>query len=64
MNFRIPRFWGRLKNELVHHHRYSSRIEAEASIREDIEIFITASGVTRALVMCHRLYLHKISADR
>jgi transposase InsO family protein len=32
-------FWGSLKNELVYHRRYSSRIEAEASIREYIEIF-------------------------
>lgn len=28
-----------LKNELVHHHRYATRSEAEASIREYIEIF-------------------------
>ena len=32
-------FWGSLKNELEHHHRYGSRFEAEASIREYIEIF-------------------------
>lgn len=32
-------FWGSLKNELVHHHRYATRAEAEASIREYIEIF-------------------------
>lgn len=31
--------WGSLKNELVHHRRYESRAEAEASIREYIEIF-------------------------
>ncbi len=28
-----------LKNELVHHQRYGSRLEAEASIQEYIEIF-------------------------
>ncbi len=28
-----------LKNELVHHRRYETRAEAEASIREYIEIF-------------------------
>lgn len=32
-------FWGSLKNELVHHQRYGSRLEADASIREYIEIF-------------------------
>ena len=38
-NAPMESFWGSLKNELVHHHRYGSRIEAEASIREYIEIF-------------------------
>lgn len=32
-------FWGSLKNELVHHRRYATRAEAEASIREYIEVF-------------------------
>ena len=32
-------FWGSLKNELVHHCRYATRAEAQASIREYIEIF-------------------------
>lgn len=31
--------WGSLKNELVHHCRYTTRAEAEASVREYIEIF-------------------------
>ncbi|TCU81239.1 integrase-like protein [Iodobacter fluviatilis] len=38
-NAPMESFWGSLKNELVHHHRYGSRFEAEASIREYIEIF-------------------------
>lgn len=38
-NAPMESFWGSLKNELVHHHRYISRAEAEASIREYIEIF-------------------------
>ena len=38
-NAPMESFWGSLKNELVHHHRYGSRLEAEASIREYIEIF-------------------------
>jgi putative transposase len=38
-NAPIESFWGSLKNELVHHCRYATRSEAEASIREYIEIF-------------------------
>jgi transposase InsO family protein len=38
-NAPMESFWGSLKNELVHHKRYASRSEAEASIREYIEIF-------------------------
>ncbi len=32
-------FWGSLKNERVHQRRYETRAEAEASIREYLEIF-------------------------
>jgi transposase InsO family protein len=38
-NAPMESFWGSLKNELVNHCRYATRIEAEASIREYIEIF-------------------------
>jgi len=38
-NAPMESFWGSLKNELVHHCRYVTRAEAEASIREYIEIF-------------------------
>jgi transposase InsO family protein len=38
-NAPMESFWGSLKNELVHHGRYATRAEAEASIREFIEIF-------------------------
>lgn len=38
-NAPMESFWGSLKNELVHHYRYATRAEAEASIREYIEIF-------------------------
>jgi putative transposase len=38
-NAPMESFWGSLKNELVHHRRDSTRAEAEASIREYIEIF-------------------------
>ncbi len=38
-NAPMESFWGSLKNELAHHRRYATRAEAEASIREYIEIF-------------------------
>lgn len=38
-NAPMESFWGSLKNELVHHRHYATRAEAEASIREYIEIF-------------------------
>jgi putative transposase len=38
-NAPMESFWGSLKNELVHHCRYATRADAEASIREYIEIF-------------------------
>jgi transposase InsO family protein len=38
-NAPIESFWGSLKTELVYDRRYATRAEAEASIREYIEIF-------------------------
>ena len=38
-NAPMESFWGTLKNELVHHRRYTTRAEAKASIQEYIEIF-------------------------
>ncbi len=38
-NAPMESFWGSLKNELVHHCSYATRSEAQASIREYIEIF-------------------------
>jgi putative transposase len=38
-NAPIESFWGSLKNELIYHRRYDTRVEAEASIRETIEVF-------------------------
>ncbi len=38
-NAPMESFWGSLKNELVYHYRYATRADAEASIREYIEIF-------------------------
>lgn len=38
-NAPMESFWRSLKNELIHHCRYATRAEAEASVREYIEIF-------------------------
>jgi transposase InsO family protein len=38
-NAPMESFWGSLKNELIHHHRYLKRESAISSIREYIEIF-------------------------
>ncbi len=38
-NAPIESFWGSLKNEMVHHRPFATRTEAEAAIREYIEIF-------------------------
>ena len=38
-NAPMARFWGSLKNELIHHQRYATRTDAEVVIQESIEIF-------------------------
>ena len=38
-NAPMESFWGSLKNELIHHHRYTTRADAKAAIQEYIESF-------------------------
>lgn len=38
-NAPMESFWGSMKNEMIHHHRYATRADAESAIREYIEIF-------------------------
>jgi putative transposase len=38
-NAPMESFWGSLKNELIHHHRYATRADANAAIQEYIESF-------------------------
>lgn len=38
-NASIESFWGSLKNEMIHHHRYAIPANAETAIKEYIEIF-------------------------
>jgi len=40
-NAPMKRFWGTLKNELVHHRRYETREQARREITEDIELCYT-----------------------
>lgn len=57
-NAPIERFWGTLKNERVHHYPYATRAQAEASIREYIEIFYNYVFIIPHSAMClKRLFL-------
>jgi putative transposase len=38
-NAPMESFWGSLKNEMIHHQRFATRANAEAAIKEYIEIF-------------------------
>lgn len=38
-NAPMESFWGSLKNEMIYHQRYAVRAEAEAAVKEYIEIF-------------------------
>jgi len=38
-NAPMESFWGSLKNELIHHQRYATRADAQATIQEYIESF-------------------------
>lgn len=48
-NAPIESFWGTLKNELVHHERYSTRKDAIADIVEYIEIFYNRQRTQKKL---------------
>jgi transposase InsO family protein len=52
-NAPMESFWGSLKNELVHHRHYATRVEAEASIREYIEIFYNRQRRHSRLAQVH-----------
>lgn len=38
-NAPMESFWGTLKNESLHHHRFNTREEAASVVREYIELF-------------------------
>jgi putative transposase len=38
-NAPMQSFWGSLKDEMIHHQRYATRANAEAAIKQYIEIF-------------------------
>jgi len=55
---------GSFKNELLHHCRYATLTDAEASIREYIEISTTANAAIRVSAILRQLCSHKVSASR
>jgi putative transposase len=61
-------FWGTLKQELVHHRRFSTRAEAKAAIQEYIEIFYnrmrrhSALGNTAPAIFAEIYYSERRSA--
>jgi len=48
-NAPIESFWGVLKNELVHHHQYKTREQAEAKITKYIELFYNQRRIQKGL---------------
>lgn len=51
-NAPMESFWGTLKTEMVHHRKYATRSEAEAEIREYIEIFYNRQRIQKKLGYC------------
>jgi putative transposase len=51
-NAPMESFWGTLKNEMIHHRKYATRTEAEAEIREYIEIFYNRQRIQKRLGYC------------
>jgi len=51
-NAPMESFWGTLKAELIHHRKYTSRNQAEAEIREYIEIFYNRQRIQKRLGYC------------
>ena len=48
-NAPIESFWGRLKNELIHHRHYKTREEATSDITKYIELFYNQSRIQKGL---------------
>ena len=61
-------FWGSLKNELIHSRRFQTRAQAEAAIREYIEIFYNRIrkqarlGYLSPVAFSQRFYAKRIAA--
>lgn len=67
-NAPMESFWGTLKQELVHHRRYTTRDEAIRDITEYIEIFYNRQrrqarlGYLSPVVYAHRFYAKQLAA--
>ena len=58
-NAPMESFWGTLKQELVYHRRYATRVEAKREIREYIEIFYNRQRIQAKLdYLSPALYAH------
>jgi putative transposase len=61
-------FWGSLKQELVHHRRFRTRVEAQAAIQEYIEVFYnrmrrhSALGNVAPAIFAEKYYSRRRSA--
>jgi putative transposase len=58
-NAPMESFWGTLKNEVIHHRKYSTRREAEAEISEYIEIFYNRQRIQKKLGYCSPVSFEK-----
>jgi putative transposase len=64
-NAPMESFWGTLKNELVHHKRYTTREEAIREITEYIEVFYNRERRQKRLgYLSPAAYARKFSAER
>jgi putative transposase len=64
-NAPMERFWGTLKNELVHHRRYKTKEEAIGEITEYIEIFYNRERSQKRLGhLSPAVYARKFYAER
>jgi len=58
-NATMESVWGTLKAELIHHRKYTSRNQAEAEIREYIEIFYNRQRIQKRLGYCSPVSFEK-----
>jgi putative transposase len=64
-NAPMESFWGTMKNELIHHRRYATRVEAIREITEYIEVFYNRERRQRRLgYLSPAVYVKRFYAER